>query len=98
MESARLRLVEHHRVTWAPPSRSCRPPGKVSLSRTRIGRGWIEVHVIKTQVCRPGLCTGPAIGDDFERFIGSDGYPLTELRTDLLAWAARLALAPADLP
>ena len=41
MESARLRLVEHHRVTWAPPSRSCRPPGKVSLSRTRIERGWI---------------------------------------------------------
>jgi hypothetical protein len=40
----------------------------------------------------------PAVGIDFERFIGSDGYPLTELRTDLIAWAARLALAPADLP
>lgn len=36
----------------------------------------------------------PAIAADFERFVGSDGYPLTELRIDLVTWAARLGLAP----
>jgi hypothetical protein len=38
----------------------------------------------------------PAITADFERYVGSDGYPLTELRTDLITWAARLALAPGE--
>jgi hypothetical protein len=38
----------------------------------------------------------PTVTADFERFVGSDGYPLTELRTDLVAWAARLALAPGE--
>ncbi len=38
----------------------------------------------------------PAVTADFERFVGSDGYPLTELRTDLATSAARLALAPGE--
>jgi hypothetical protein len=38
----------------------------------------------------------PAVTTDFERFVGSDGYPLTELRTDLATWAARLAPAPGE--
>ncbi len=40
----------------------------------------------------------PAIDSDFSRFVGAEceHYPLTELRADLLAWAARLALAPGE--
>lgn len=41
---------------------------------------------------------GPAIGADFARFVGAeaDSYPLSALRADLLAWAARFALAPGE--
>lgn len=40
----------------------------------------------------------PAIDADFARFVGPEceHYPLTELRADLIAWAARLALAPGE--
>jgi hypothetical protein len=38
----------------------------------------------------------PAVAADFERFVGAEGYPLVELRTDLIAWAVRLALTPAE--
>jgi hypothetical protein len=41
---------------------------------------------------------GRAVTADFARFVGpeSDAYPLTELRGELLAWAARFALAPLE--
>ncbi|MDQ6948942.1 MAG: hypothetical protein M3256_22450 [Actinomycetota bacterium] len=41
---------------------------------------------------------GPAVGTDFARFVGPEceHYPLTELRADLIAWAARFALAPGE--
>jgi len=41
---------------------------------------------------------GPAVGTDFARFVGpeSGAYLLTELRADLIAWAARFALAPGE--
>lgn len=41
---------------------------------------------------------GPAIGADFARFVGAEceHYPLSELRGDLISWAARLALAPGE--
>ncbi len=37
----------------------------------------------------------PTIDADFARFVGPEceHYPLIKLRTDLIAWAARLALA-----
>lgn len=40
----------------------------------------------------------PAVDADFARFIGPEAehYPPTALRADLLAWAARLALAPGE--
>lgn len=38
----------------------------------------------------------PAVAADFERFVGAEGYPLVELRSDLIAWAIRLALTPAE--
>ena len=40
----------------------------------------------------------PAVGADFARFVGpeSGAYLLSELRADLIAWAARLALAPGE--
>jgi hypothetical protein len=40
----------------------------------------------------------PAIGADFDRFLGleSGAYPLSELRADLIAWAVRFALAPGE--
>lgn len=36
------------------------------------------------------------VTDSYQLFIGTDAYPLTALRADLLTWAARLALAPAE--
>ncbi len=41
---------------------------------------------------------GPAVDADFSRFVGPecDAYPLTALRADLLAWAARFAVAPGE--
>lgn len=41
---------------------------------------------------------GPATDADFARFVGPgcEHYPLTELRADLITWAARLALATGE--
>ncbi|MDA8385154.1 MAG: hypothetical protein M0Z88_02685 [Actinomycetota bacterium] len=39
---------------------------------------------------------GPTINEAFRRFVGTDAYSLTALRAELLTWAARFALAPAE--
>ncbi len=40
----------------------------------------------------------PAVVADFSRFIGpeSKAYPLSQLRAELISWAARLATAPGE--
>lgn len=40
---------------------------------------------------------GTTVDATYRRFIDADAYPITALRADLLAWAARLALAPGEL-
>jgi hypothetical protein len=37
----------------------------------------------------------PVVNADYRPFV-DNAYPLTALRTDLLTWAARLALAPGE--
>jgi len=40
----------------------------------------------------------PPVEVDFARFVGPEceHYPLTKLRAELISWAARFALAPAE--